>query len=72
MGLREAEKFVAQLRHDKTQVHGPNRMVEFLFKSYVFIIESCIPEENNDYTKTLRMKQKRIDKLAKPGFQIYH
>ena len=72
MGLREAEKFVAQLRHDETQVFEPYRMVELLFESYVFIIESCIPEENNDYTKTLKMKQKRMDKLTKLGFQIHH
>lgn len=34
MGLREAEKFVAQLRDDEAQVHGPYyrpyRMVELI------------------------------------------
>ena len=72
MGLREAEKFVAQLRHDETQVFEPYRMVELLFESYVVIIESCIPEETFEDTKTLKMKQKRMDKLTKLGFQIHH
>ena len=47
-------------------------MVEFWFDSYVFIIKSSIAEENDDYIKTQKMKQKQIDKLTKPRFLIYH
>ena len=68
MGLREAEKFIAQLRKDETQVYEPYCMVEFLFESYLFIIKSSIAEENDDYIKTQKMKQKKMDKLTKPRF----
>ena len=47
-------------------------MVELLFESYVFIIKSSIAEENDDYIKTQKMKQKKMDKLTKPGFLICH
>ena len=43
-------------------------MVELLFESFVFIIKSSIAEETDDHIKTQKMKQKQIDKLAKPGF----